>query len=281
MKIALLFLEDGMKTGAIGKIEKKVKIAAGLFWADYGNLGAQVRELAEAGVDWIHLEMRDGRYMNFNAPRGGLDVLMGIRPHTDLEIEVQLQMVRPTFDLYRQLKDNGADLISLPIETTMENLIQDITYIKDKLELKVGVWGWQGLPVLFFEQYIPFVDIIEYESRARFWSTEKGRTPHVLDDIMVTSLRRMHDMIVEAGREREVDLMEDGGIGASNSDRFVEAGMTVGEYSSALLKGPDGEGPGGRFAPGSGRITKAVEKLQQALKEAADLYRGEDGCLKS
>lgn len=270
-----------MRSETIGKVGKKVKIAAGLFWADYGDLGAQVRELTEAGVDWIHLEMRDGRYMNFNAPRGGLDVLMGIRPHTDLEIEVQLQMVRPTFDLYRQLKDNGADLISLPIETTMENLIQDLTFIKDKLELKAGVWAWQGLPVVFFEQYIPFVDIIEYESRARFWSTEKGRTPHVLDDIMITSLRRMHDLIAAAGREREVDLMEDGGIGADNSARFVEAGMTVGEYSSALLKGPDGEGPGGRFVAGSGRIAGAVAGLQKALQEAADLYRNDDGRLQS
>jgi ribulose-phosphate 3-epimerase len=264
----------------IGRIDRKVKIAAGLFWADYGELGAQVRELTEAGVDWIHLEMRDGRYMNFNAPRGGLDVLMGVRPHTDLEIEVQLQMVRPTFDLYRQLKDEGADLISLPIETTMENLIQDITFIKDNLGLKAGVWGWQGLPVLFFEQYIPFVDIIEYESRARFWSTEKGRTPHVLDEIMITSLRRMHDMIVQAGREKEVDLMEDGGIGVSTSARFVEAGMTVGEYSSALLKGPDGKGPGGRFAAGSGQIARAVAELRKALAEAAELYRTPEGRLR-
>ena len=75
-----------MKPDVIGKVEKKVKTAAGLFWADFGNLGGQVRELEEADVDWIHLEMRDGRYMNFNAPRGGLDVLMGIRPHTNLEI---------------------------------------------------------------------------------------------------------------------------------------------------------------------------------------------------
>ena len=54
----------------IGNVSSRVKIAAGLFWADYGNLGAQVRELEDAGADWIHLEMRDGRYMNFNAPGG-------------------------------------------------------------------------------------------------------------------------------------------------------------------------------------------------------------------
>ena len=32
-----------MRSEAIGKVGKKVKIAAGLFWADYGNLGVQVR----------------------------------------------------------------------------------------------------------------------------------------------------------------------------------------------------------------------------------------------
>jgi hypothetical protein len=57
---------------AIGQVGKKVKIAAGLFWADYAVLGAQVKELTEAGVDWIHIEVRDGIYMQFGMPRGGL-----------------------------------------------------------------------------------------------------------------------------------------------------------------------------------------------------------------
>ena len=252
----------------IGVVDSQVKIAAGLFWADYGNLGAQVEELEKAGVDWIHLEMRDGKYMNFNAPRGGLDVLMGIRPHTSLEIEVQLQMLRPTFDLYDQLKEAGADLITLPLETAMENTMQDITYIKDALGLKVGVWGWQGLPLEAFKQYIPLVDIIEYESRARFWVNEAGQTPHLIDPIMIENIQTLKDMIRAAGREKEVDLMEDGGINPGNSLEFVQAGMTVGEYSSALLKGPGGEGPGNRFKPGSGQITQAVETLRSALDEA-------------
>jgi len=257
-----------MSQNPIGCVDKKVKIAAGLFWADYGYLAETVKELEAAGADWIHLEMRDGQYMNFNAPRGGLDVLMGIRPHTSLPIEMQLQMVRPTFDLYRQLKDAGADLITIPLETAMENTMQDITFIKDALGLKVGVWGWQGLPLEYFRQYIPFVDIIEYESRARFWVNEKGKTPHLIDPIMIDNIRDLKKMIIDAGREKEVDLMEDGGINLENSAPFAQAGMTVGEYSSALLKGPDGEGPGSRFVPGKGRITQAVVKLRKALDAA-------------
>ncbi len=257
----------------IGEIGSNVKIAAGLFWADYSNLGATVNELEAGGADWIHIEMRDGKYMDFSAPRGGIDILDGIRPHTELEIEVQLQVMRPSVDLYRQLADLGADLISLPIETTGEMLIQHVLFIKETLGLKVGVWAWQGTPIVAFEQYVPFVDIMEYESKAPFWKPTAGAaSPHTLDEIMFDNIARMHDMIVRSGRESEVELMEDGGLNAGNVERYVKEGMTVGEFSSPLMKGPHG-----KFKPGSGEITEAVKKLRSSLDAAAGKYRSEKG----
>ena len=257
------------KSSKIGVVGQNAKIAAGLFWADYGNLAATVKELEAGGADWIHIEMRDGTYMDFAAPRGGIDVLDGIRRHTGLEIEIQLQMLRPTFDLFRQLKDLGADLISLPIETTGEMLMQQVTYVKETLDLKVGVWAWQGTPIVSFEQYVPFVDIIEYECRAPFWKPTTGaKSPHTLDPIMLKNVRRLHDMIVEAGRESEVDLMEDGGLNAENAGSFVANGMTVGEFSSPLLKGPHG-----KFEPGAGGITAAVQHLKKKLDDASREFR--------
>ncbi|HUX13875.1 MAG TPA: hypothetical protein VMW87_12665 [Spirochaetia bacterium] len=255
--------------GSIGRVDKKVKIAAGLFWADYGNLAAVVGELEDGGADWIHIEMRDGKYMDFAAPRGGIDILEGIRPHTKLEIEVQLQMMRPTVDLYRQLKDLGADLISLPIETTGEMLVQHLLFIKETLGLKVGVWAWQGTPIVAFEQYIPLVDIVEYECKAPFWNPTTGaKSPHTLDEIMYSNIARLHRMIVDAGVESTVDLMEDGGLNTGNVDRFVEMGMTVGEFSSPLMKGPKG-----KFKPGNGDIARAVQNLRGSLEEAASRHR--------
>lgn len=251
-------------TGSIGKITQKSKIAAGLFWADYSVLGAQVQELESAGVDWFHVEVRDGKYMDFGMPRGGFDILEGVRKSTAGEIEAQLQMVRPSFDVFRQLADLGVNLITLPIETMGEMTMQAITFIKDELGLKAGVWAWQGTPISAFEQYIvPFVDIIEYETRAHFWVKEAGKSPHDSDPIMLDNILRMHNMIVEAGLEKSMELMVDGGLNTGNVVDYIKVGMTVGEFSSPLLKGPNG-----KFVPGTGEIESAVKNLRAAMDGA-------------
>jgi hypothetical protein len=85
----------------------------------------------------------------------------------------------------------------------------------------------------------------------------------------------MHEMIVAAGLENSMELMEDGGLNRSNVKDFIKAGMTVGEFSSPLLKGPEG-----KFAPGSGQIEAAVKKLQAVMDEASDKYRNERGLKK-
>ena len=260
----------------IGKVSKKVKIAAGLFWADYAVLGAQVQELESAGVDWFHIEVRDGKYMDFGMPRGGFDVIEAVRKSTSLEIEAQLQMYRPTFDVFKQLADLGVNLITLPIETMDELTMQAITYIKDALGLKVGVWAWQGTSIEAFEQYmLPFINIVEYESRAYFWAKETGKSPHTMDPIVVENIRRLHQMIVDAGLEDSIELMEDGGLNAGNVEDFIRAGMTVGEFSSPLLKGLEG-----KFQPGTGQIEAAVKQLRAVMDEASDKYRDVNGLKK-
>jgi ribulose-phosphate 3-epimerase len=264
-------------SNSIGKIGQKVKIAAGLFWADYAVLGAQVQELEAAGVDWFHIEVRDGKYMDFGMPRGGFDIIEGVRKSTSLEIEAQLQMMRPSFDVFRQLADLGVNLITLPLETMGELTSQAITYIKDALGLKVGVWAWQGTPITAFEQYIlPYVDIIEYESRAHFWSRESGKSPHTMDPIMFDNIHRLHKMIAQAGLETSIELMEDGGLNADNVADFIKTGMTVGEFSSPILKGP-----AGKFAPGAGQIESAVKQLRARMDEAGRQYRTENGLKKA
>jgi hypothetical protein len=83
-------------------------------------------------------------------------------------------------------------------------------------------------------------------------------------------------MIVHAGLEHQLELMEDGGLNATNVSDFIQAGMTVGEFSSPLLKGP-----GGKLVPGTGEIAAAVANLRSVMDAASDRYRDADGLKKS
>ncbi len=93
---------------------------------------------------------------------------------------------------------------------------------------------------------------------------------------MIDNIRRLHDMIRDAGLEGQIDLMEDGGLNSGNVAEFIAAGMTVGEFSSPLLKGPDG-----KFQPGTGQIEAAVNKLRGVMDEASDQYRDSSGLLRN
>ena len=85
----------------------------------------------------------------------------------------------------------------------------------------------------------------------------------------------MHEMIADAGLEGQLELMEDGGLNSGNVANFIQAGMTVGEFSSPLLKGPEG-----KVQPGTGQIEAAVNKLRAVMDEASDMYRDENGLKK-
>jgi hypothetical protein len=93
-----------------------------------------------------------------------------------------------------------------------------------------------------------------------------------MDPIMLDNIRRLHEMTVEAGLEGSMELMEDGGLNAGNAEEFIKVGMTVGEFSSPLLKGPEG-----KFAPGTGQIEAAVKKLRAVMDEASDKHRDANG----
>ena len=79
-------------------------------------------------------------------------------------------------------------------------------------------------------------------------------------------------MIADADMEDSIELMEDGGLNTDNVADFIAAGMTVGEFSSPLLKGP-----AGKLQPGSGEITAAVQSLRAVMRDASDKYRDEKG----
>src|SRR3954454_6269333 len=92
-----------------------VIIAPSILSADFGRLAEEIRAVEEAGADWIHVDVMDGRFVP-NITIGPL-VVRAVRKATRLQVDVHLMIVEPEryVDDFRAA---GADRISVHVEAS-------------------------------------------------------------------------------------------------------------------------------------------------------------------
>jgi ribulose-phosphate 3-epimerase len=70
-----------------------IRIAPSILSADFGRLGDEIAMVTEAGADWIHVDVMDGRFVpNLTF---GTKVIETVRRLTDLPIDVHLMVIDP------------------------------------------------------------------------------------------------------------------------------------------------------------------------------------------
>lgn len=88
--------------------DKKVVIAPSILSADFSRLGEEVRAVDEAGADWIHVDVMDGRFVP-NITIGPL-IVEALRPVTQKPLDVHLMIVEPE-KYVADFAKAGADII--------------------------------------------------------------------------------------------------------------------------------------------------------------------------
>ncbi|HEY6873011.1 MAG TPA: ribulose-phosphate 3-epimerase [Geobacteraceae bacterium] len=202
------------------------KIAPSILSADFARLGDEVRAVAAAGADYIHVDVMDGHFVP-NITIGPL-VVEAVRKVTELPLDVHLMIENP--DLYiPEFARAGADIIVVHAEAT-NHLHRTVQLIKS-FGKKAGVSLNPATPLNVLDYILDELDLV------LLMTVNPGFGGQSFIEACLPKVHALRGMLDKRGLETELEV--DGGVKTDNIDRIAHAGADVFVAGSAVFGSPD------------------------------------------
>ena len=202
------------------------KIAPSILSADFSRLGDEVRAVAAAGADYIHVDVMDGHFVP-NITIGPL-VVEAVRRVTDLPLDVHLMIRNP--DLYiADFATAGADIIVVHAEAT-HHLHRTIQLIKSRGK-RAGVSLNPATPLHCLDYVLDDLDLV------LLMTVNPGFGGQSFIDACLPKIHALRGILDKRGLETELEV--DGGVKTDNIGRISHAGADVFVAGSAVFGSPD------------------------------------------
>jgi ribulose-phosphate 3-epimerase len=204
------------------------KVAPSILSADFANLARDIQMVADAGADYVHVDVMDGAFVpNITI---GVPVVASIRKATDMPLDVHLMIDRP-LRYVDAFCEAGADILTIHIEAdTEENNREALRRIREH-GVRAAISIKPGTPV---EEAFPYLELCDM---VLVMTVEPGfGGQKFMADMMpkVRALRKLIDVRFP-GCELEVD----GGVNEQTAKVCTESGANVLVAGSALFKAAD------------------------------------------
>jgi len=215
-----------------------VLIAPSILSADFGQLATDVGAVAEAGADWIHVDVMDGRFVP-NITLGPL-IVEALRPVTKLPLDVHLMIVEPERYVADFIKA-GADIVTVHAEAS-PHLHRTLGLIRE-LGAKAGVVLNPHTPMDEVRHVVELLDVV------LVMSVNPGFGGQSFIPAVLPKLQQLRDLLAAAGSEAVLEI--DGGISPKTAGAATGAGATALVAGSAVF----GANSKGREATFEERVT--------------------------
>jgi len=216
-------LPEPVKKAVMGR---RVLIAPSILSADFGRLAEEVRAVEQAGADYIHVDVMDGRFVP-NLTLGPV-VVEAVRRATRLPLDVHLMIVEPE-KYIDDFARAGASLISVHVETS-PHLHRTLQQIRHAGARPAAVLN-PSTPLAMVEDVLSETEMVLLMSVNPGFGGQSF-IPHTLEKI-----RKLRQVIDAKGLS--VDVEVDGGINPSNAAEVIAAGANVLVAGSSVFHAKD------------------------------------------
>lgn len=199
-------------------------LAPSILSADFRKLGQEVETVANAGAEYMHIDVMDGMFVP--SISYGMPVIKSIRPCTDKVFDVHMMVEEPG-RYVEAMKDAGADLVCVHQEAC-RHLDRTLNHVRE-LGMKTGVALNPATPVSALDCVLDQVDMVLIMSVNPGFGGQRF-IPYTLEK--VRSLRKRMNLL-----GLHTDIQVDGGISLSNVGEVIEAGANVIVAGSAVYSG--------------------------------------------